>query len=60
MMPNISPTENRDKYEIYQNKICTTDTSDQCRNCIEARIVGVGHEIDLGVGDYIDFERTEK
>lgn len=57
MMPNISPTENREKYEIYQNKICTTDTSDQCRNCIEARIVGVGHEIDLGVGDYIDFER---
>jgi biotin synthase len=57
MMPNISPTENRDKYEIYQNKICTTDTSDQCRNCIEARIVGVGHEIDLGVGDYYDLEK---
>lgn len=59
MMPNISPTENRAKYEIYQNKICTTDTSDQCRNCIEARIIGVGHQIDLGVGDYIDFERKE-
>ena len=57
MMPNISPTENRAKYEIYQNKICITDTSDLCRNCIEARIVGIGHEIDLGVGDYIDFER---
>ncbi len=60
MMPNISPTENRAKYEIYQNKICITDASDQCRNCIEARIVGVGHEIDLGVGDYIDFERNEE
>ncbi len=59
MMPNISPTENRAKYEIYQNKICVTDKADQCRNCIEARIVGVGHEIDLGVGDYIDFERNE-
>ena len=57
MMPNISPTENRALYEIYQNKICTTDTSNQCRNCIEARIMGVGHEIDLGVGDYLDFER---
>lgn len=60
MMPNISPTENRAKYEIYQNKICITDTSDQCRNCIEARIVGVGHEIDLGVGDYIDFEGNDE
>lgn len=57
MMPNISPTENRAKYEIYQNKICTTDTSNQCRNCIEARIVGIGHELDLSVGDYLDFER---
>ena len=60
MMPNISPTENREKYEIYQNKICTTDTSDQCRNCIEARIMGVGHEIDLGVGDYFDFEKGDE
>lgn len=60
MMPNISPTENREKYEIYQNKICTDDTSDHCRNCVEARIVGVGHVIDLSVGDYIDFERGEE
>jgi len=59
MMPNISPTENRALYEIYQNKICVTDTSDKCRNCIETRITGVGHKIDLGVGDYIDFERNE-
>ena len=58
MMPNISPTENRALYEIYQNKICTTDTSNQCRNCIEGRIVGVGHVIDLGVGDHIDLERV--
>ena len=59
MMPNISPTENRIKYEIYQNKICTTDTSGQCRNCIEGRIVAFGHEIDLGVGDYVGFERKK-
>lgn len=58
MMPNISPTENRALYEIYQNKICTTDTSNHCRNCIEGRIVGVGHVVDLGVGDHIDKERV--
>ena len=57
IMPNISPTENRELYEIYQNKICTTDTSELCRNCVEARINGVGHVIDLGVGDHIDLER---
>ena len=58
MMPNISPTENRELYEIYQNKICTSDTSNQCRNCIEGRIYGVGHVVDLGVGDHIDIERV--
>lgn len=60
MMPNISPTENRELYEIYQNKICTTDKSEHCRNCVEARIVGVGHVIDLGVGDHFDLERMSK
>ena len=60
MMPNISPTENRELYEIYQNKICTGDTSVQCRGCIETRIEAFGHSIDLGVGDYIDIERIQK
>jgi biotin synthase len=60
MMPNISPSENRIKYEIYQNKICTTDTSGQCRNCIEGRIIAFDHEIDLGVGDYVGFERKNR
>jgi biotin synthase len=54
MMPNISPTENRKNYEIYQNKICTGDTESQCRNCVESRVAAFDHEIDLGVGDYID------
>ncbi len=56
MMPNISPTATRELYEIYQDKICTGDTSVQCRGCIEARIKAFGHEIDLGVGDYVDMK----
>lgn len=52
MMPNISPTENRELYEIYQNKICTGDTSVQCRGCIELRIKSFEHSVDLSVGDY--------
>ena len=58
MMPNISPTETRELYEIYQNKICTGDTSRQCRGCIETRIKAFGHDIDLGVGDYVDMKGT--
>jgi biotin synthase len=52
IMPNISPTEFRKLYEIYQNKICTGDTSVQCRGCVELRIKRFGHDIDLSVGDY--------
>ena len=59
MMPNISPTESRELYEIYQNKICTGDTSVQCRGCIENRINAFDHSIDLGVGDYYDMRGTE-
>ncbi|MCF7926621.1 MAG: [FeFe] hydrogenase H-cluster radical SAM maturase HydE [Candidatus Izimaplasma sp.] len=59
MMPNVSPTENRKQYEIYQNKICTGDTSLECRGCIETRIKAFDHEIDLGVGDFYDLERTK-
>ncbi len=56
MMPNISPTKHREAYEIYQNKICTGDTSVQCRGCIELRIKSQKHQVDLGVGDYIDLQ----
>lgn len=56
MMPNISPTATRELYEIYQDKICTGDTSVQCRGCIEARIKAFGHDIDLSVGDYVDLK----
>ena len=60
MMPNISPTASRELYEIYQDKICTGDTSIQCRGCIETRIKAFGHSIDLSVGDFVDIERNEK
>ena len=59
MMPNISPEENIVKYEIYQNKICATETGDKYRDHLEERVINVGHKIDYGVGDYIDFERKE-
>lgn len=51
LMPNISPGVTRKDYEIYENKICIDDTALHCRNCIESRVVGVSHQIDLSVGD---------
>ena len=44
-------------FHLNGNILGDQDTSELCRNCVEARINGVGHVIDLGVGDHIDLER---
>ncbi len=50
LMPNISPTVNRKKYEIYENKVCTDDEAAHCRNCIAGRIMSTGSDVDLSIG----------
>ncbi len=57
VMPNLSPTVYRDKYEIYQNKICTGDEAAQCRNCIELKIFTTGYEVDMEVGHHVNFRK---
>lgn len=52
VMPNLSPTNVREKYELYQDKICTGDEAAHCRQCIEKRINSVGFKVDMGRGDY--------
>ena len=41
-MPNLSPTDVREKYELYKDKICTGDEAAHCRQCIEGRIKSAG------------------
>lgn len=57
VMPNLSPIGVRDKYSLYDNKICTGDESAECRVCIENRIHSIGFEIDLGRGDNLRWTR---
>lgn len=57
VMPNLSPREVRDKYLLYDNKICTGDEAAECRNCIERRIESVGFKLDLSRGDNINWRR---
>lgn len=60
VMPNLSPTNVRAKYELYENKICTGDEAAHCRGCIEGRIQSVGYEVDMGRGDHKEFKEHEK
>ena len=52
VMPNLSPTEVRKQYELYDNKICTGDESAQCRSCLELRMKSIGYELAVSRGGY--------
>lgn len=55
VMPNLSPTDVRAKYELYENKICTGDEAAHCRACIEGRINSVGFYVDMSKGDHYEW-----
>lgn len=57
VMPNLSPMLVREKYSLYDNKICTGDEAAECRQCIEKRIESAGFKVDLSRGDNIDWRR---
>ena len=50
VMPNVTPSKYRAKYEIYPNKICINDSPDKCRGCIEGKIASIGRTISKGYG----------
>lgn len=51
VMPNLSPTGVRKKYELYANKICTGEESAQCKNCLNLRVGSVGYKLAVSRGD---------
>ncbi len=57
VMPNLSPTEARNKYLLYDGKICTGDEAAECRKCIEGRINRAGFTIDMSRGDHTNWRR---
>lgn len=52
VMPNLSPTDVRGKYLLYDNKICTGDEAAECRACLQRRMEGIGYELVTARGDY--------
>ena len=52
VMPNLSPTSVRKKYELYDNKICTGDEAAECRACLSRRMEQIGYELVTDRGDY--------
>lgn len=55
VMPNLSPTNVREKYALYDGKICTGDEAAHCRLCIEGRIKSAGFTVDMNRGDHATY-----
>ncbi len=52
VMPNLSPVAVREKYKLYDNKICTGDEAAECRHCMARRMESVGYQVVVSRGDF--------
>ena len=59
VMPNLSPLEVRDKYLLYDNKICTGDEAAECRHCIDGRMKSIGYQVVVDRGDSKQVDRGD-
>ncbi len=58
VMPNLSPTDVREKYMLYNNKICTGDEAAECKNCLDLRLQSIGYKIVIDRGDHMKWNRN--
>ncbi|CAG9463417.1 unnamed protein product [Pedinophyceae sp. YPF-701] len=47
LMPILTPTKFREHYQLYEGKPCITDTAEECRRCLDARVHMVSKELRL-------------
>ena len=52
VMPNLSPTATREKYLLYDGKICTGDEAAECSRCMENRMKNIGYRVVVDRGDH--------
>lgn len=58
IMPNVTDTEYRADYQLYENKPCLDENAAKCRNCLNWRVLGIRENISWGKrGDPLHFER---
>ena len=55
VMPNLSPGNVREKYLLYDNKICTGDEAAECIRCMAQRVSKVGYTVVQSRGDHIKY-----
>ena len=58
LMPNLSPSGVRDKYLLYDNKICTGEEAAECIRCLSVRVSKTGYSVVQGRGDHKNFIKS--
>ncbi len=56
IMPNMTDTIYRKKYEIYPGKICINDSPNMCVNCIKSKIESINRKVSVSKGFRYDKE----
>ena len=52
VMPNLSPTGVREKYTLYNGKLCTGDEAAESRARLQAKMESIGYTLTAERGDY--------
>lgn len=48
MMPNVTDTEYRRRYQLYAGKPCLDENATLCRGCLERRLAAIGETVNYG------------
>lgn len=60
IMPNVTSTQYRTAYQLYDNKPCVDENATMCRHCLERRIETIGETVGYGEwGDSPHFLRRK-
>ena len=54
IMPNLSPPQVREKYLLYDSKLCTGDKAAESLRSLKQRIQNIGYEITVSRGDSLN------
>lgn len=54
VMPNVTQGAYRKQYELYPGKICTGDSPEKCRGCIQTKIESIGRFVSSSKGFHSD------
>jgi biotin synthase len=50
IMPNATPLKYRELYQIYPNRICVSETPDDCGKCVEMMVTSLGRKVATDYG----------